>query len=636
MLLLFLLFTSVGISAQADISEQVDISVKSGTGTYTPGDTGTLWATYTYEEGYHQTLQKQFFYFEVKDDIGLSWGKVKYPKGKTDEYGDTQYYGAATLKRSFTIPENIEPGTYQLTVTAGYQLCDDSGLCYPPEKRDKTFSLQIKETITEESDGSAGGAAGGAASEGSESGRAAGSESKASVSGLSGGAENNAGIAFVLRIVLFAFIGGIILNVMPCVLPVISIKAMGMVKQAGSSKQGIFIQSILYAAGVIASMLVFALIVILLKVSGEAVGWGFQFQNIWFVISLLSVIFLFALAMFDVFVISVPGMNKAAQASEGKGYVGSFVSGIFAVVLATPCTAPFLGTALGFAFSQPPLLIVLVFAAIGAGLALPFVLIGFWPGLVRKLPKPGPWMSRFKEVMGFLLLATAIWLLDVLYYQLGSGIINVLIFLLILGTSAWLYGRFGENRGKIRQVVVFSIALAVTVAGGWLTLNTEASAPAVAIAAESAESVAKPAGDPAAGPDADSTPGASAGKSDVDEADGKETAGYMETFSPEKVARYRKAGEPVFIDFSARWCLTCRVNEETVLFTKKIEQAFEDAGVHVLRGDYTNKDPVIFEWIQKFGKAGVPVYAYYAPGAKEAKVLPEILTKGLIIDLLKK
>ncbi|HCX72293.1 MAG TPA: protein-disulfide reductase, partial [Candidatus Cloacimonas sp.] len=301
---------------------------------------GKILVTYSIPEGYHQTLQEDYFYIDVEPYPGLQFSDTIYPEGHLDADGNTEYKGNTTLVKKFTVTGGFEPG--QITIYAGYQFCEDSGACLFPEE--KEINLAIDETALP-------------------------------------AAEPKPATSFpkTLQYLLMAFLGGIILNVMPCVLPVLSIKAMSLVKQSQQDRKHIFQGSMAYTLGILFSFIVLAAIIIILKTTGESVGWGFQFQSPGFVMALLIVIFVFALSLFDVFIIRAPGMQVATKASSKGGLTGSFLSGIFAVLLATPCTAPLLGAALGFAFSQPPLMILAIFLLIGLGLAFPFIIIGIWP-----------------------------------------------------------------------------------------------------------------------------------------------------------------------------------------------------------------------------------------------------------------
>ncbi len=519
------------------------------------GSPVSIEVTYTFPEDYHQTLQEDFFYFELENLPGFRLMPIEYPEGVPED-GLVNYYGTVILGAVLEIDETIGPGTYPVTVRAHYQLCDENGTCFFPQEAEFTLDVTVTEGVKS--------------------------------------------ILFLglLQFILFAFIGGVILNIMPCVLPLLSVRALSLVRESHNEKRRIFFSSMFYTGGIITAFLTLAALVVALKASGELVGWGFQFQNPGFVIALTAVIYVFALAMFDVYIITAPGMTGAAKASGRGGYLGSFLTGVFAVIVATPCTAPFLGTALGFAFSQPPFIIFLIFFFIGLGLALPFILLGIWPSLMKHIPKPGNWMNIFKEVMGFLLIATAIYLVNTLIRQIGADIIRVLMFLGILTFSAWLYGRFARpGASRRRRLLVLITAAAISIFGGFATLSSLN----------------------------DLSPGIETGT---------ELKKGWEEFSPELVSQYRSEGYPVFIDFYAEWCTNCKVNEARVLTDREVLKVFQEKNTKLLKGDFTLNDPVIAEWIRKFGKGGVPVYALYLPGRKEPIVFPELLTKTMVIGAL--
>ncbi|MFW5711574.1 MAG: thioredoxin family protein [Spirochaetia bacterium] len=539
---------------QADVQPQSEALVldQAGTGSFT--------VTFFFPEGFHQTKQEEFFTVSAPDAAPLVVTNVNYPAGVHEE-GIVNYYGSASLEVEVRARESISAGEYRVPFSASYQLCDEAGTCFFPQDETTRVTLQVPEDI----------AAGGAAA----------------VAGpAASGAE--VGLLTLLQYLLFALIGGLLLNVMPCVLPVLSIRALNLVKQSTNSRSEIFKGSLFYTLGVLASLLILAAVVIALKLSGELVGWGFQFQNPAFVVFLIVVVFVFALSLFDVYVFQAPTMNTAVQRASRKGYVGSFFNGIIAVLLATPCTAPLLGTTLGFAFSQPPYLIVSIFAMVGIGFALPFLLIGIKPALIHKLPKPGPWMNTFKELMGFVLLATAIYLLSILRFQITSEqMIQVLLFLLILGFLLWGYGKTATPAASRKRkwiILAVFIILSVSAAGRLLEFDSS--------------------------PDTQKT---------------ATTGEGWEQFSADKLKEYRQTDTPVLVIFSAQWCTVCKLNEQTVLHTDQADRLFKTQDVQVLYGDYTNKNPVIEEWIRSYGRAGVPVYAYY-PAGEEYTLLPEVLT----------
>lgn len=525
-------------------------------------------------DGFYQSKQQDFFTVSAPQSSPLEVASVQYPEGVQEEgpEGEIKYYDSTTLTVEVSTREDIDAGEYRIPFTASYQLCDEAGTCFFPQ--DETILVQFEVPQDLEASDTTTNNGAGFSNDGSLT---PSSPTAASVS-----------LGILLRFLLFALIGGLLLNVMPCVLPVLSIRALNLVKQSGNSRREIFTGSLFYTLGVLVSLLILAGVVIGLKLSGELVGWGFQFQNPGFVVFLIIVVFVFALSLFDVFVFQPPRMNGAIQRAGSKGYIGSFFNGIIAVLLATPCTAPLLGPALGFAFSQPPLVIVLTFSMVGIGFALPFLLIGLRPSLINKLPKPGPWMNTFKELMGFVLFATAIYLLSILRHQVTpEQLVQVLLFLLIIGFLLWIYGKTASpviSRKRKWIILGLIIILSVSAAGRLLEFKN--------------------------GPDTQSTTAIREG---------------WEQFSVEKLEEYQQADNPVLVVFSAKWCTVCKLNEQTVLHTERGDALFRSKDVKLLYGDYTNQDPVIEEWIRFYGRAGVPVYAYYHSG-EEYTLLPEVLS----------
>jgi thiol:disulfide interchange protein DsbD len=404
------------------------------------------------------------------------------------------------------------------------------------------------------------------------------------------------------QMLAFALLGGIILNIMPCVLPVLSLKAMSLVKQAGEDKRAIWFHGLAYTAGVMGSFLALALVVVGLKASGELVGWGFQFQNPMFVTVLTAIVFGFSLSMFGLFELSPPAADLAHQATRRSGLAGSFFNGAFATLLATPCTAPFLGPAMGFAFSQPAGVTIAMFLVVGFGLALPFLILARYPALIRKIPRGGNWMDTFKHVMGFLLVATSIWLVDVLAHQVTPrAVVGVLAFLGAVAVAGWMVGRFADfTASTARRRVVFAAAAVVLAVAGKLSLGL----------------------DPASANLAPSMP--------------KDGEIAWKPFSAELVSSLQSQGQTVFIDFTAAWCVTCKANESTAIETDEVRALMDELGVVAVKGDYTTHDATIAQWLQRYERVGVPLYVVL-PGARpnDAIVLPELLTTGMVLDALK-
>jgi thiol:disulfide interchange protein DsbD len=404
-----------------------------------------------------------------------------------------------------------------------------------------------------------------------------------------------------------AFLGGLILNVMPCVLPVISLKLFSLVgsaeKSAGAQRRA----GLAFTGGVLASFALLAVGVAVVKASFGSVGWGFQFQSPTYVAALTTIVFAFGLSLFGVFEIPAFGADAAASATDREGLAGSFLFGMFATLLATPCSAPFLGTAVGFAFGQPMPVVFLFLMVIGLGLAAPFLVIAFVPGLFRMLPRPGAWMEVFKQLMGFTLIGTAIWLVDVLAAQVGPDrIVGFLAFLAVIGVGAWVFGRWGGvERTRRDQGLAFAGALAISLVGGWLFLDLdldeseECDDGALAAAAELSYAEEIP----------------------------------WQRFSGERLAQ--AAGTPLFIDFTADWCLTCKVNERTVIETEAVRGAMERCGMVALKADWTRRDEEITSWLTRYGKAGVPFYLVVPPtGTDHAIPLPEVITTSSLVSTI--
>jgi thiol:disulfide interchange protein len=403
---------------------------------------------------------------------------------------------------------------------------------------------------------------------------------------------------------LFGFIGGFILNLMPCVLPVISLKIFGFMRQAGDSRANIFRHGLAFTAGIFLWFLGLAAVIIALKSAGSEVTWAFQFQNPWFNFVIGAVVFLFALNLFGVFEIVLPGRaaQGIAEAGSHGGLTGSFAQGILATLLATPCTAPFLGTALGFAFSQTSAVITAMFASIAAGMAFPYLLLSAQPGWMKFLPKPGAWMERLKQFMGFPLAATLLWLLYVIGQQRGTeAVIWASAAYLCLALAAWLYGAFlgPLSSARARALATLGIALSLLLGLGYFTGNLFARAAATM-------------------PD----------KSGTVPADGMPWVPYSEA----GLQRLLAAGQPVFIDFTADWCITCKFNMRTAIDTPAVRGAFAKLGIVPMLADWTNSNSEITEKLAQFDRVGVPFYLFYPAGRPDDPViLPELLTEQILL-----
>lgn len=402
---------------------------------------------------------------------------------------------------------------------------------------------------------------------------------------------------------LFGFLGGIILNLMPCVLPVISLKVFGFVRQAGQSPRTILLHGLAFTAGIFVWFLGLGLVIVAIRAAGGQATWAFQFQNPWFNIAIATIVFVFALNLFGVFEIALPGRatNALAQAGGHEGYSGSFFQGVFATLLATPCTGPFLGASLGYAFAQPAPVTLALFACIAAGMALPYLLLSAQPGWVKYLPKPGLWMERLKQFMGFPLLAALLWLLYIIGAQRGSeAVIWVGAFLLTVGVACWIFGIVSPPVVPARsRVVGLTLSVLLLVGGGWLFLG---------------DLLAK------------SRPAS------VQQASGGIP---WEPYSKAAVDTLLAEGKPVFIDFTADWCLTCKYNERTAIDVPAVREKIQELGIVPVKADWTNSNPEITEALKQFGRVGVPFYVIYPAGRpNEPIILPELLTESLVLSKL--
>ena len=405
----------------------------------------------------------------------------------------------------------------------------------------------------------------------------------------------------LLAAVAFAFVGGLILNLMPCVFPVLSMKAASLAghgEESGKARA----QGIAFLIGVLATFLALAGVLIAARAAGAAIGWGFQLQSPLVVAGLGLVMLAAALNLSGLYEIGTSAQGIGAGLASRGDLVGSAFTGVLAVVVAAPCTAPFMGPALGFALTQPPVVALAVFLALGLGFAAPFTLLAFSPALMRRLPRPGAWMDGFKKVLAFPMYAAAAWLVWVLAQQSGpEGLARMLAAAVILALAAWLFG-VGQRRaaqgsgGRVALgLAAVSLALCVgVVASGRYATPTAPGAPVVA------EAGALP----------------------------------SQPFSPETLASLRAAGKPVLVNFTAAWCVTCQVNERLAFSSAQVADAFKRSGATYLVADWTNRDAVIAKALADQGRIGVPLYLLYAPGAAAPKVLPQLLTPAIVAGAL--
>ena len=406
---------------------------------------------------------------------------------------------------------------------------------------------------------------------------------------------------------LFALLGGLLLNLMPCVFPVLSIKAMSVVKMTTRSARETRQMGWAYTLGILASFWALVGTLIFLRSAGQQIGWGFQLQSPAFVFGLACVLFAFGLNLLGMFEISGRFIGVGSGLANRSGFVGSFFTGVLATVVATPCSAPFMGSAVGFALSQPPLTIFLIFSALGFGLAAPYLLICYIPAIGRLLPRPGAWMATFQQLMGFLVFATILWLAWVLSLQVSaSGLVLLLCAFLAIGFAAWMHHR-------LRSLAWIAPLLGLAVV--------------VALAAS-----LRPA--TGAGPSA-SAPSSSTASISTATRPEDPTQLQWEAFSPAAVRRYQTQGRPVFVDFTAAWCVSCQFNEALVFRSEEVKAKLKSLNVALLKGDWTNQDPVITETLHAFGRDGVPFYLIYPKGKDAPAIpLPEVINAGIVLNQL--
>lgn len=407
------------------------------------------------------------------------------------------------------------------------------------------------------------------------------------------GAAPAAGTAPSLWIFVWAFLGGLLLNLMPCVFPVLSLKVLGFFHQGGRSPAKARGHAAAYAAGILVSFWVLAGVMGLLRWTGRQVGWGFQLQSPTFTLLLIALLFLLGLSLLGVFSFGGSWMNWGASLTQGRGYGSSFFGGVLATVVATPCMAPMVGSSLGLALTQSSFVAWLIFTALGLGLASPYLVLGFFPRALSWLPKPGAWMQTFERVMGFLLLAAVVWLLGV-YLALTSP--GSLIWLMagLLGLSFALWFPSSSKGGKALRAA-FALACLIL---AWKNISVETSGAA-----------AHPAG-----------PGA-----------------VWENFSEARLAELRASGRPVFVDFTAAWCLTCQVNKRVALRADSVQKAFAEKNVALLVADWTRQDAEIARTLESYGRQGVPLYLLFGKNPSQApEILPELLNPGIVLQALEK
>lgn len=505
---------------------------------------------------------------------GFSAGEIDWPPFTKDKEGTLNvniYPGKVLLPVTITPPTDIR-GTIPLKVKAEWLVCKD--ICIP-----ESVELQLMLPVTATP---------------VDSPSAALFKEKANAPPTSSG-ETPVNLPLIL---LLAVLGGLVLNLMPCVLPVLSIKALTVVKKSGHEHRAVVRQGIAYTLGILVSFTVIASILIGLRQGGEAIGWGYQMQSPAFVGFLIYLLFMVGLSLSGLFHLPVLLGSVSADESSAKG---SFFTGVLATAVATPCTAPFMASAVGVALTLPPVEALLIFEALGLGLALPFLLISFFPALRRFLPKPGLWMETFKELLAFPMYASVIWLLWVLALQTGAGgMVVALSGLLAVVIVIWMKRFFEEGGTHYRLTALLAYALILAVSLPSLS-RMEIMSPTVANM----------------------------------ERMGKKMGFETVEFSKAALDKLRAEGKPVFIDATAAWCITCQVNARVAINTHRVMDAFKEHNVTLMIADWTRRNDEITEFLSSFGYKGVPLYVFY-PAKGEPVVLPQLLTQDIVIEAISK
>jgi thiol:disulfide interchange protein len=405
------------------------------------------------------------------------------------------------------------------------------------------------------------------------------------------------GLSGVLRAAGFAFIGGILLNLMPCVFPVLFIKGLALVQSSQQERRQLRAHGWVYTLGILVSFWAVVGVLLTLRAAGRQLGWGFQFQSPVFLAIMAMLLFFLGLALAGQFEIGLSLTSAGGSLAQKHGYTGSFFTGVLAMVVATPCTAPLMGAAIGYALAHSAVVSFGVFTALGLGLAIPYLLLSYFPGWARLLPKPGAWMEILKQAVAVPIFGTVIWLVWVFAQIAGTNaLVGLLAAFLLLAVAGWVLGRWpGRFGASTVAVVVLAAAIVVPV---WAVRHLGSAGPASANAAATDKSGWQP-------------------------------------YSPDLVAKERSQGKAVFVDFTASWCLSCQVNERVILDSDAVKQHLKDSGVALVRADWTNQDAQITQALAALGRSGVPTYAIYpADPNAPAQVLPEVLTQGIVIDAL--
>lgn len=410
-----------------------------------------------------------------------------------------------------------------------------------------------------------------------------------------GGTSSSSGPS-VLRIAALAFLGGLLLNLMPCVFPVLFLKGLALVQSGAEERRRLRAHGFVYTAGIVVSFWVLVGALLGLRAAGAGLGWGFQFQSPVFLLLMAGLLFFLGLSLAGQFEIGLTLTSAGGSLAAKQGYTGSFFTGVLAVVVATPCTAPFMGAAIGYALAAPAAVTFAVFTALALGLAAPYVALTLQPAWTHWLPRPGAWMEVLRQAVSIPIFITVIWLVWVVAQAYGANLVMALLgSFLLLAIAGWFLGRWPAKR--------WATVVAVLIVAGAIAMSVAAPALLALAPASTTAQVAQQ---------------------------------QWQPWSPDAVAKYQAEGRPVFVDFTASWCLSCQVNERVALDKPEVQQAFQNSNVVLLRADWTRHDPAITEALTALGRDGVPAYVLYVPGESSPHLLPEVLTPGIVVDALNK
>ncbi len=598
------------------------------------GDGNTLLLRFSPAKGYYLYRDKTRIRVRGKDEQ-VALGKIVWPTATAwhdEHFGTVQVYFDRIDVR---VPlSRISSKALPVEVEADFQGCQTDGICYPPMRRTLSLTLPAGATIASKAAASTDstGATGPASSDtavasATDTASASASPAPTPVDSASAApaastvpdngdsaastpaatatdAAPEGRISSVWVALLLAFLGGIVLNLMPCVLPVLSLKALGLAG-SGETPGRARAHALWYTAGVLTSFLALGGLAIALRQAGLALGWGFQLQQPLVVAALALLMFGFGLSLSGLWYVGGGWTGVGHGLASRSGATGDFFTGVLAVVVAAPCTAPFMAQALGWAFTAPTAAALLVFAALGLGLASPFLLIGFVPGFAQRLPKPGAWMDTLKQALAFPMYLTAIWLLWVLTKQRGADAGGWLaIAALAVAFSAWAWrvrAQDAGGRARRRALATLSVALGLATAAWSLAMIAKLPKPA----AGNTAAVTQNARDLAVVP-----------------------------FSEQRLADLRRAGRVVLVNMTADWCITCKANEKAVFGRDGFRDALREADAVYMVGDWTDVDPAITGYLQRYRAVGVPLYVVYPRGGGEGRVLPAVLTPALVRDAL--